>query len=362
MDFASLAPLLDQPLFPLGSHAVTVGELLLVFAAVVVLWRVRRRRGGAAFEGEGIDALLRAQAELAGRVQSMGELLAQRQGEVGRSLHQQLATQAERSGETLARLQERLALIDRAQGEIRGLAGEMVRLQDILADKQARGAFGQARMEAIVRDALPPGGYSFQATLSNGKRPDCVIPMPNGAPGLVVDAKFPLEAWTAFREAEGEGARQSAAARLRRDMDVHVRAIAEKYLIPGETQDTAFLFVPSESVFADLGEHFPDILQRARRARVVVVSPTLLMLSIEVVRALLKDQRMRQEAGRIQHEVALLAEDMARLQARVEALRTHFGQANRDVEQVLVSTAKIQRRTGRISEIELRDEDAREET
>ncbi len=334
---------------------MTVGELALLLLALAILWRLlRRRRGaGAGYEGEGLEAVLRAQAELSGRVQSMGELLAQRQGEVGRTLHRQLAEQAERSGETLARLQERLALIDRAQGDIRNLAGEMVRLQDILADKQARGAFGQARMEAIVRDALPPGGYSFQATLSNGKRPDCVIPMPNGAPALVVDAKFPLESWTAFREAPDESTRQPAAARLRRDMDVHVRAISEKYLLPGETQDTAFLFVPSESIFADLGEYFPDILQRARRSRVVVVSPTLLMLSIEVVRALLKDQRMREEAGRIQREVMLLAEDMARLQARAEALRTHFGQAGRDVEQVLVSTAKLVRRAGRISEIEL---------
>jgi DNA recombination protein RmuC len=357
MDFASLAPLLDRPLFALGSHLVSVGELLLLLLAFAFSWRLLRRRHRGGYEGEGLDAVLRAQAELSGRVQSMGELLAQRQGEVGRTLHRQLADQAERSGETLARLQERLALIDRAQGDIRSLAGEMVRLQDILADKQARGAFGQARMEAIVRDALPPGGYAFQATLSNGKRPDCVIPMPNGAPALVVDAKFPLESWTAFREAPDEGTRQSAASRLRRDMDVHVRAISEKYLLPGETQDTAFLFVPSESIFADLGEHFPDVLQRARRARVVVVSPTLLMLSIEVVRALLKDGRMREEAGRIQREVMLLAEDMARLQARAEALRTHFGQAGRDVDQILVSTAKLMRRAGRISEIEMQSDD-----
>lgn len=365
MSFASLAALLDSPLFALGQRPVSLGEALLALGALLVLWRlVRRLRSGEDFEADGTDAILRAQAELAGRLHSMGEMLGARQAELAHTVAERLDGMGHRvgrglaeaqaqTGETLSRLAERLAVIDRAQGEIRGLAGEVVRLQDILANKQARGAFGQARMEAIVMDSLPRGSYSFQATLSNGKRPDCVIPMPNGAPALVIDAKFPLESWNAFREAESDELRDAAAQRLRRDMDVHIRAISEKYLLPGETQDTAFLFVPSESVFAEINEHFEDIIRRAHRARVVIVSPSLLMLSIEVVKALLKDQRLRQEAGRIQKEVTLLADDLQRLDARVAALKTHFAQTGRDIDQILVSTEKLVRRGERINGLEL---------
>ncbi|WP_062110931.1 DNA recombination protein RmuC [Aureimonas sp. AU40] len=365
MSFVQIASLLDSPLFALGQRPVSVGEVLLALAALIFLWRLVRRLGGAdEAPGEGAEAILRAQAELAGRLHSMGEMLGARQAELAHTVAERLDGMGHRvgrtlaeaqmqTGETLSRLSERLAVIDRAQGEIRGLAGEVVRLQDILANKQARGAFGQARMEAIVMDSLPRGSYSFQATLSNGKRPDCVIPMPNGAPGLVIDAKFPLESWNAFREAPSDEARDAAATRLRRDMDVHIKAVSEKYLLPGETQDTAFLFVPSESVFAELNEHFEDIIRRAHRVRVVIVSPSLLMLSIEVVKALLKDQRMRQEAGRIQKEVMLLAEDLQRLDARVAALKTHFHQTGRDVDQILVSTEKLVRRGERIAGLEL---------
>ncbi|RIY02458.1 DNA recombination protein RmuC [Aureimonas flava] len=364
MDFSALAAFLDRPLAAPFGIAVSWGEALLALLALLALARlVRRHAGGAAGDADRLE-MRQAQAELAGRLQSMGEMLGARQAELSRTVSERLdgmglrvgqsVSEAQlRTGESLSRLAERLAVIDRAQGQIQGLAGEVVRLQDILANKQARGAFGQARMEAIVMDALPPGAYSFQATLSNGKRPDCLIPMPNGAPALVVDAKFPLEAWTAFREAPSDEARDVAAGRLRRDMEVHVRAVAEKYLLPGETQDTAFIFVPSESVFAEINEHFGDIVQRAHRARVVIVSPSLLMLSIEVVKALLKDQRMRREAGLIQREVVLLSEDLQRLEARVSALKTHFGQTGRDVDQILISTEKLIRRGERITSAEL---------
>ncbi|WP_416357410.1 DNA recombination protein RmuC [Aureimonas phyllosphaerae] len=367
MEFSALAAFLDRPLAAPFGIALSWGEALLLLGILALLVRMVWRRPSR--EGETAQDILQAQAELAGRVQSMGEMLGARQADLARAVSERLdgmgqrvghsLTEAQaRTGETLSRLAERLAVIDRAQGQIQGLAGEVVRLQDILANKQARGAFGQARMEAIVMDALPPGAYSFQATLSNGKRPDCLIPMPNGAPALVVDAKFPLEAWTAFREAPSDEARDVAAARLRRDMEVHVRAVSEKYLLPGETQDTAFIFVPSESVFAEINEHFGDIIQRAHRARVVIVSPSLLMLSIEVVKALLKDQRMRREAGLIQREVVLLSEDLQRLDARVAALKTHLGQTARDVDQILISTEKLIRRGEKIAGAELGQDEA----
>lgn len=378
MDF-SLA-LLDRPVLDLGGHLVSLGAaatLGLVLALLALLmkawWRGRGSTGEAATpqqreSAERLDAILRAQAEIAGRMQTMAEIFGSRQSDMTRTLAERLDGMSTRVGQSildttkdtkqsLAALAERLAVIDRAQGRISDLAGEVVRLQDILANKQTRGAFGQGRMEAIVMDALPPGAYSFQATLSNGKRPDCLVSMPNGAPSLAIDAKFPLEAWVAFREAADDAHRLFAAQRFRRDMDVHVKAIAEKYLVPGETQDTAFLFVPSESIFGELHEHFDDVVQKGYRARVVIVSPSLLMLSIQVVQAILKDARMRKEAGRIQEEVRFLMQDLTRLDARVAALKTHFTQAGRDVDQILVSTEKLLSRGERIDLVDLgRDE------
>ncbi|HEX2017927.1 MAG TPA: DNA recombination protein RmuC [Aurantimonas sp.] len=354
-------------------------EIALALLAVLffVLWRRSARLAGRAAEAaereadaaDRLDAVLKSQAEITGRMQTMAEIFGSRQADLTRTLAERFDGLSSRVGQSilqtthdtkasLSALAERLAVIDRAQGEIRGLAGEVVRLQDILANKQSRGAFGEGRMQAIVADALPSAAYSFQATLSNGKRVDCLIRMPNGAPGLAIDAKFPLEAFSALRQAEGEDARAFAASRMRRDMDVHVKAIAEKYLIPGETQDTAFLFVPSEAIFADLHEHFEDVVQKAHRARVVIVSPSLLLLSIQVVQAVLKDSRMRAEAGRIHREVRLLADDLARLDARVTALKGHFGQAGRDIDQILVSTDKLMRRGERIEGLGLGEEAA----
>ncbi|KQT53886.1 MULTISPECIES: DNA recombination protein RmuC [unclassified Aureimonas] len=370
MDLGSLTAFLDRSI-PLPGGTVGIGPalasalaVLLILALVGALRGRSAARQAAAETADRLDAVLQSQAEITGRMQTMAEILGTRQADLTRTVAERLDGMSSRVGQSilettretkasLSALSERLAVIDRAQGRISDLAGEVVRLQDILSNKQARGAFGQGRMEAIVADALPPGAFTFQATLSNGRRPDCLVHMPNRGPALVIDAKFPLEAWSAFRDSEADADRQLAAARLRRDMDVHARAIAERYLLPGETQDTAFLFVPSESIFAELHEHFADIVQKAQRLRVVIVSPALLMLSIQVVQSILKDARMRQEAGRIQSEVRLLMEDVGRLDARVAALKTHFGQTGRDIDQILISTEKLIRRGERIAEVEL---------
>ena len=202
-------------------------------------------------------------------------------------------------------------------------------------------------MEAIVADALPMGAFEFQPTLSNGNRPDCLIRMPNGQASLVVDAKFPLEAWNAIRDAGPEGAR-IASQQFRRDMEIHIRDIAEKYLVHGETQDTAFLFLPSESIFAELHENFEAIVQRAHRSRIVIVSPSLLMLSIQVIQGVLKDQRMREQAHLIQGEVGRLMEDLGRLDDRVRKLQGHFIATQKDVEMIVTSADKLARRGQRI--------------
>ncbi|WP_375695830.1 DNA recombination protein RmuC [Bartonella sp. AC67GZZY] len=310
--------------------------------------------------------LLKTQAEMQGRMQTMAEIFGQRQAELNKSLSEQLngmttslgqtlQVQTKSTYENLNRLQERLAVIDAAQNNIQSLTGQVVQLQSILSNKQTRGTFGQGRMEAIIADALPANAYAFQAALSNGKRPDCLIHMPNKAPSLVVDAKFPLEAWNAMRKAASTQERQEAERQFRTDMEVHIRDIAQKYLIPGETHDTAFLFVPSESIFATIYEDFEALVQKANRAHVIIVSPSLLMLSVQVVQTIMKDARMREQAHLIQSEVAKLMEDFGRMDMRVRALQKHFYKAGEDIEGILISSSKIIKRANRIETFELKE-------
>jgi DNA recombination protein RmuC len=375
--------LLSEPILRLGATTITLAELIVGVAALLVLlltllalalWRAASARAAAAADAAEraretearMAGILQSQAEMQGRMGAIAEVFGTRQAELTQSLGQRLDAMTGRIGQTmaeqtksthenLAKLQERLAVIDTAQNNIQALAGQVVQLQAILSNKQTRGAFGQSRMEAIVADGLPAGAYEFQATLSNGSRPDCIVRMPNGAPSLAIDAKFPLEAWNAIRAAEGTEAQRLAAQAFRRDIEVHVRDIAAKYLIRGETQDTAFMFVPSESVFAEIHENFEAVVQRAHRARVVIVSPSLLMLSIQVIQAILKDARMREQAHLIQGEVIRLMEDVARLDDRVRKLQVHFGQATRDVDDILVSTAKVTKRGQKIEALEFGD-------
>jgi DNA recombination protein RmuC len=291
--------------------------------------------------------VLRAQGEITGHVRGLTERL----DGFGHRVGQSMTDTAKTTHESLAKLGERLAVIDKAQQTITTLSGQVVELQHILANKQTRGAFGQARMEAIVRDGLPMNAYEFQATLSNNTRPDCVIRFPGG-PSLVVDAKFPLEAWNGIRAAGTPEQVKAAETQFRRDTTKHIQDIADRYFIAGETQDTAFMFVPSESIFADIHERFEDIVQRAHRARIVIVSPSLLMLSIQVVTSLLRDQRMKEQAHLIQEEVGKMMDDVSRLDERVKRLQTHFAQANKDVDEILISTRRVTGRGGRIAQVE----------
>jgi DNA recombination protein RmuC len=313
--------------------------------------------------------MVKAQSEMTGRMQTMAEVFGSRQGDLMRAVNdrldgmshklgQSMAETTRRTHEGLRHLHERLAVIDRAQATISSLSGQVGELQSILANKQTRGAFGQGRMEALIQDALPPAAFTFQATLSTGVRPDCLIHLPNGSPSLAVDAKFPLEAYTALKDARDAEATKQAQARFRRDIGKHLSDIRERYLVPGETLDTAFMFVPSESVFAEIHEQFDDLVQRAHRLRVVIVSPSLLLLSIQVIQSVLRDARMREEAHRIQAEVGHLVQDVTRLDERVRKLQSHFGQAERDIEQILISSEKITKRGRGIGELDLAPEAA----
>ena len=343
--------------------------LLAALAALslIALWRAgaarAREREIADERQEAIEArfaaLAQSSAELSGRIGGMSEWLGSRQADlarvvadrldsVGARLGAGLDAQAQTTGENLSKLNERLAVIDAAQSRLSEMTREVVSLKDILANKQSRGAFGQGRMEAIVRDGLPASAYDFQFTLSNRTRPDCIIRLPGDTRLLAVDAKFPLEGFTALRAARDDEARKAAQARVRADVGKHVKDIAERYLVPGETQDMALMFVPSEAIYSDLVEHFDDLAQKAHRARVVIVSPTLLMMAISVAQSILRDARMRDEAHEIQAEVGKLMNDVRLLVERAGKLETHFRQAQEDVHGLGAASARVARRSERI--------------
>lgn len=367
-----------SPVFLLGLAALVV--LLPIILLIIMALRAARLRAEmreeAARRDEAAEArlaeLLKAQAEMQGRLATMAEVFGSRQAELNQSISQRLDGMTHRIGATITEqtksthdnlrtLQERLAVIDAAQNNIQSLAKDVVGLQAILSNKQTRGAFGQSRMETIVADGLPMGAYAFQTTLSNGSRPDCTIRMPNNSPPLVVDAKFPLEAWNTIRDTENPEQKKVASQQFRRDMEVHIRDISEKYLIQGETQDMAFLFVPSESIFAEIHENFESIVQKAHRQKVVIVSPSLLMLSIQVIQAVLKDQRMREQAHLIQGEVIRLMEDLSRLDDRTRKLQSHFLAAQKDVEMIITSSDKLAKRGAKIEAMEFETPGGRED-
>lgn len=354
------------------------GVLVLLLLLMIVAAVVRSGRRGAelaaqqAMRADEIEQrfgeMIRVQSEASGRVDAMAQLLAGRQVDLARSVNERLDAVTHRVGQSMEQttrhtmdslrvLHERLGIIDNAHRDLSELTTQVTTLRDVLANKQSRGAFGQARMEAIVQDGLPKGSYAFQYTLVSGKRPDCVVFLPDTRP-LCIDAKFPLEAVTALHDAETEDEKRAAAQRLRTDVLRHVNDIAEKYLVVGETQDTALMFVPSESVYAEIHDGFDDVIQRAYRARVVLVSPSLLMLAIQVMQQIMKDARIRDAADQIRNEVIHLGDDLGRLRERVLKLQKHFGDVGEDIRQILISADKIEKRAARIEELDFSKPDA----
>lgn len=309
-------------------------------------------------------------AQVNANLQTMGQMLAAAQSQLQQSVNQRLDAVSQNLGESmkttakhttdhLQQLHARLAVIDSAQKNLTDLSSQVTSLQQILSNKQSRGAFGQAQLEALVADVLPKGAYAFQHKLSNGKMPDCAIFMPDNA-HLVIDAKFPLEAITSLRNAANEDERKQAIARVKQDILKHVSDIAERYLIPGETQDIALMFIPSESVYAELHDRFEDVVQRAHRAKVMIVSPTLMVLAIQVVKQVRKDSQVREAVSLIQRETGHMMNDVRLLCDRVNKLKGHFGQTARDIDDILTSAGKIEKRAGKIEELEF-DGDAQAE-
>ena len=336
------------------------GAALLGFLLALIWTRLRSTQGLEPYLVE----LHQKQAELATRLSEFSETQIRERGELTRNLNDRLdqvsrsvthniSETSEKTGKSLADLTQRLALIDAAQKDISALSGQVIGLQQILDNKQARGSFGETRLNDLVQDALPRDAFKLQHTLSNGRRADCLILLPNPPGPIVVDSKFPLEAYQAMRNAETDVQRKAALTQLQRDTLKHAQDIAERYILPGETADAALMFLPSESVFSELHVNLPDAIQKCRELRVYPVSPNTMWLTLNTVRAIMRDVEMHQKASLIQREVAVLMEDIDRLGTRVDNLRKHFVQADKDIGEIETSTRKIASRGDRIRNAEL---------
>ncbi|MBN8629657.1 MAG: DNA recombination protein RmuC [Rhodobacterales bacterium] len=286
---------------------------------------------------------------------AMLQVMEQRLADVQRQMTDALHGTSTRTARSLGELQQRLETIDKAQANIEKLSGNVLSLQDILSNKQTRGAFGEIQLHDIVQKALPKDAYTMQATLSNGRRADCLIHLPNPPGPIVIDAKFPLEAYEALRRADTPRLAQEAAQQMRTAVRSHIRAIADKYILEGETADGALMFLPSEAVYAELHANFPDLVREGFAAKVWIVSPTTCMATLNTMRAVLKDARMREQAGAIRKELSLLFTDVERLGARVENLDRHFGQAAKDIEEIKISSDKATKRARRLDNFDFEE-------
>ncbi|MCA3427528.1 MAG: DNA recombination protein RmuC [Roseomonas sp.] len=275
------------------------------------------------------------------------------------SLSAALSSQTERMttslGATSAEIKERLAVIDAARGNIEALGNQVNTLAGILGNKQARGAFGESQMEQIIADRLPSDAFTLQATLSNGKRADCMIHLPNPPGPIAIDSKFPLESWLMLRDAVDDATRTQKLRQFSADVQKHIKDVAERYIIPGETAEGALIFVPSEAIYAELHTSLVSLVSDATRRGVYIVSPTTLWAVLGTMRALLRDVRLRTEAGRIRKEVDKMLADVVRLEDRTDSLRKHFGQVQKDVDQIETSVGAIKRGGQRIADLELDD-------
>jgi len=332
---------------------------VVALIAVAVAYLLGRRAGGGA--PKELSDILETAQRLSGQMQQSEASLNQRLEALTKRLGDGMVQHTEKTGETLKVLHERLAVIDSAQKNITDLSQQMVGLQDILSNKQARGAFGEIQLRDLVTAALPPSAYEFQATLRNGKRADCLLKLPNPPGAIVIDSKFPLESYGKLQDAPDDAARVQAGREFSAAVKKHVLDIAERYIVAGETAESALMFLPSEAVYAELHANFRNVIEDSFRRRVWIVSPTTMMATLTTVRAVLKDALMREQAGVIQQEVIRLLEDVVRLDKRVDSLESHFGQAQKDIREIRISADKVVKRGGRIDELQFDEDGAVEE-
>jgi DNA recombination protein RmuC len=361
----------------MGGLPVMLWLLVGLGVLVAVLLMMVLRRVGRSGQGEAqmmhalaqrIEALGQGQERLSGGLSHVAEtqtsaqtqmmqLMESRLVQVQNTMTESLQGSARRTAHSLGELQQRLAAIDKAQDNITRLSGDVLSLQDILSNKQTRGAFGEIQLRDIVGKALPKDSYTWQGQLSNGTRPDCMVHLPNPPGPIVIDSKFPLEAYEALRNATSPEAATRAAQMFRQSVRSHIKAITEKYIIEGETADGALMFLPSEAVYAELHSNFPEIVRDGFAARVWIVSPTTCMATLHTMRAILKDARMQEQAGAIRRELGLLFSDIERLGTRVENLDRHFNQAAKDISDIKISAGKASNRAKRLDNFDFEELD-----
>ncbi|MEQ9258298.1 MAG: DNA recombination protein RmuC [Roseovarius sp.] len=360
---------------PFTLFALGVGGLLLLIACLAIV-----SARAAARSARMTEPLLRQMGDLGARVQNLSDgqhqlagglthvseaqaqaqanmlhLMEKRLAHVQEQMNQNLHGSARRTAQSLGELQQRLTAIDKAQENITKLSGDVLSLQDILSNKQTRGAFGEIQLHDIVSKALPSDSFTFQHTLSNGRRADCLIHLPNPPGPICIDSKFPLEAYEALRRAANDREVNEAAKLLRNAVRKHIRDIAERYILEGETADGALMFLPSEAVYAELHANFAELVRDGFSARVWIVSPTTCMATLNTMRAILKDARMREQAGAIRRELGLLFADVERLGSRVENLDRHFSQAAKDISEIKISADKAGRRARRLDNFDFEE-------
>ena len=270
-------------------------------------------------------------------------------------LNQSLMGNAKQTATSLTQLQERLATIDKAQENITKLSGDVLSLQDILSNKQTRGAFGEIQLNDIVGKALPRDSYALQVTLSNGKRADCLIHLPNPPGPIVIDSKFPLEAYEAMLASQSEAELKAGIQMFKTSVRKHIKDISEKYVIEGETADGALMFLPSEAIYAELHAKFPDLVREGFEARVWIVSPTTCMATLNTMRAILKDARMREQAGEIRKALKNLHRDVEIVGERAGKLETHLRQAGEDVAGILTASSRASKRAHKLDNFDFEE-------
>ncbi|MCR8724879.1 DNA recombination protein RmuC [Frigidibacter sp. ROC022] len=360
---------------PLVVAVLVGGAALLLLFALLILVVLRSGRSARALEplaysltqlGQRVQYLSDGQQQLTGGLTHVSEAQAKAQAQmlqlmetrlanVTQAMTENLQGSAQRTAKSLGELQERLQTIDKAQANIEKLSGDVLSLQDILSNKQTRGAFGEIQLTDIVSKALPSDSFTLQATLSNGKRADCLIHLPNPPGPIVVDAKFPLEAYEALRRAETQQALTEASRALKVSVRAHIKAISEKYINEGETADGAILFLPSEAVYAELHANFPELVREGFAARVWIVSPTTCMATLTTMRAILKDARMREQAGAIRTTLRQLHRDVELVVERVGKLNTHFNQARGDLEGISTAAERAGKRAARLDNFDFEE-------
>ena len=345
-------------------------SILLVAAIclILVLIFISLRKNASAMQSESlaelrgqlsqiVQASNQQQQTLAGQLSDQSSRMEQTLSGFRQQLGQSLQQQTQSTHDNLTKLSERLAVIDKANNQISELTGQVTQLHNILANKTERGAFGEVQLENLIKTVLPPNAYAFQVTLPNQKRADCVLKLPNPPGDIVIDSKFPLEAWHSLQNAETKAEQQAARKQLAIAVRGHVKDIQEKYIVAGTTAESACLFLPSEAVYAELHSNMPDVIEASYKARVWIVSPTTMMATLNTVRAVLRDARMREQTAIIQAEMLKLLEDVSRLDTRVDNLNRHFSQAQKDITEIQTSTTRITKRSHKITELDVSDDE-----